>query len=248
MAESKTSTNVETCADTLRRSILDGTIAPETRLPPERRLAEQFGVNRVTVRSALARLAESGLLTVRQGSGYLVRDFRKYGGPDLLLPIADLAAEQGSLPEVAADLLLVRRQLTAGLLEQLCSSMTRARRERIEKAVDVFELIVQEEGGAESLAQVDLDILSALLMASGSAVLALSLNPIAAALNSLPELREAIYQHPKENLAAWQRIVDWLSQPTRSGIEGIIAELKLRDERAVAEIDATIRWDRMART
>jgi GntR family transcriptional regulator, transcriptional repressor for pyruvate dehydrogenase complex len=248
MAELKTSTSVENCANSLRRSILDGTIAPETRLPPERRLAEQFGVNRVTVRSALARLAESGLLSVRQGSGYLVRDFHKHGGPDLLLPIADLAAEQGSLPEVVADLLMVRRQLASGLLERLCSSMTKARRERIEEAVDAFELVVEQGGNTESLAEADLGILSSLLVASGSAVLALSLNPINAVLNSLPELREAIYQHPNENLAAWRGLVHWLAQPTRSAIEGIITELKLRDERAVAEIDATVRWDRMART
>jgi len=185
---------------------------------------------------------------VRQGSGYLVRDFRKHGGPDLLLPIADLAAEQGSLPEVVADLLMVRRQLATGLLERLCSSMTTARRERIEQAVDAFEAVVEEGGSAESLAEVDLDILGALLMASGSAVLGLSLNPIHAVLSSLPELREAIYQHPEENLAAWRGLVHWLGQPTRSAIEGIMTELKLRDERAVAEIDATIRWDRMART
>jgi len=247
MTESRAITSVDSCLETLRRSILDGSITAGTRLPPERRLAEQFGVNRVTVRSALARLAESGLLTVRQGSGYVVQDFRKHGGPDLLLPIADLAAEQGSLPEVVADLLMVRRQLAAGLLERLCSSMTSGRKERIESAVDAFARVVEEEGDSEALAVADLDILSALLMASGSAVLGLSLNPIHAVLSSLPELRDAIYHQPEENLAAWRGLVLWLNQPTRTAIETMMTELKLRDERAVAEIDATIRWDRMGR-
>ena len=247
MTESKPSTSVDACTRRLRRSILDGSLAAGARLPPERRLAEQFGVNRVTVRSALARLAESGLLTVRQGSGYLVRDFRKHGGPDLLLPIAELAAEQGSLPEVIADLLMVRRQLAAGLLERLCSSMNDVHREHISQAIEAFATEVDLGSDSESLAAADLAILNALLLASSSAVLALSLNPIHAVLGSLDELRCALYEHPEENLAAWRTLMLWLAQPTRAAITGIIGELKLRDERAVAEIDSTIRWDRMAR-
>jgi len=247
MSEAATTTSVDQCTSSLRRSILDGTMAPGSRLPPERRLAEQFGVNRVTVRSALARLAESGLVSVRQGSGYLVRDFRRHGGPDLLAGIADLAAEQGSLPEVVADLLTVRRQLTAALLEQLCSSRSHAGRERVEEAVDAFAEAVSTGADADALAQADVEILGSLLVASGSAVLGLCLNPISGVLASLPELRDALYQHPEENLAGWQVLVAWLQQPTTVAIDTIIGELKLRDERTVAEIDATIRWDRMGR-
>src|SRR5690606_17342196 len=83
---------VETCARTLRRAIIEGKIPVGSRLPPERKLAESFGVNRVTVRGALAQLATSRLLSVRQGSGYVVRDFREEGGPDLIAGLAELAA------------------------------------------------------------------------------------------------------------------------------------------------------------
>jgi DNA-binding FadR family transcriptional regulator len=241
-------TTVDQCVVSLRRSILDGTIAPGARLPPERRLAEDFGVNRVTVRSALARLAESGLLSVRQGSGYLVRDFRLHGGPDLLTDIADLAAEQGSLPDVVADLLLVRRQLAAAVLERLCSTCRESDRRRIEETIDAFAEAVASGGDPEALAEADVNILSALLFASGSAVLGLSLNPIGKVLASLPELREALYQQPEENLAGWRLLLAWLKSPSSSTISAIMSELKLRDERTVAEIDATIRWDRMGRS
>jgi len=240
-------TSVDQCVVSLRSSILDGSIAPGTRLPPERRLAEEFGVNRVTVRSALARLAESGLLSVRQGSGYLVRDYRLHGGPDLLTGIADLAAEAGSLPEVVADLLLVRRQLAAAVLERLCRTCNDEDRARTSAAIDAFADLVSAGADPAELARADVEILGTLLLATGSAVLGLSLNPISGVLASLPELRDALYQHPEENLAGWQVMLAWLQQPTTQAIDAIMAELKLRDERTVAEIDATVRWDRVGR-
>ncbi len=101
---------VDRCAHALRRAILDGAIAPGERLPPERRLAEDFCVNRVTVRSALAQLAASRLVSVRQGSGYVVRDFRRVGGPDLIAQLAELAREDGDLASVVRDLLSIRAE------------------------------------------------------------------------------------------------------------------------------------------
>lgn len=50
--------------------LLDGgTYPPGTRLPPERTLAEQFGVNRLTVNKALLRFVDAGRLRRRVGSG-----------------------------------------------------------------------------------------------------------------------------------------------------------------------------------
>ena len=43
-------------------------------LPPERMLAERFGVNRHTIRQSMAALAEDGLVRVEQGRGTFVQD------------------------------------------------------------------------------------------------------------------------------------------------------------------------------
>jgi DNA-binding FadR family transcriptional regulator len=59
---------------TLAIQILDGTIPAESKLPPERILAEQFGTSRIIVRQAVHRLADLGLLVVRQGGGTRVGD------------------------------------------------------------------------------------------------------------------------------------------------------------------------------
>lgn len=67
--------------DRLGDAIRDGTLAPGDRLPPERELAERFGVSRVTVRDALRALEVMGLVEVRVGAG---------GGPVVRAPGADV--------------------------------------------------------------------------------------------------------------------------------------------------------------
>ena len=55
-------------AEQIRQAIVTGQLAQGDRLPPERELAEQFGVSRVTVRDALRGLEAMGLIDVRVGA------------------------------------------------------------------------------------------------------------------------------------------------------------------------------------
>ncbi len=59
-------------ADGLERGIGDGTYAAHSRLPGEIEIADRFGVNRHTVRRAIAALAERGLVRAERGSGTYV--------------------------------------------------------------------------------------------------------------------------------------------------------------------------------
>ena len=59
-------------ADSLRDEIAAGAWAPGDRLPSEAALAARFGVHRHTLRAALARLSEEGLLRARRGAGTFV--------------------------------------------------------------------------------------------------------------------------------------------------------------------------------
>ena len=56
----------------IERLILDGKLAPGERLPPERDLAEHFGVSRVSIREALRELENRGLIDRRPGRGTIV--------------------------------------------------------------------------------------------------------------------------------------------------------------------------------
>jgi len=62
-------------ATELAEAIGRGVYAPGQRLPSEHALAEQYGVNRHTIRRSLASLCSQGLVRISQGSGTYVEDF-----------------------------------------------------------------------------------------------------------------------------------------------------------------------------
>lgn len=64
--------NAADIAGTLRRQISSAQFTRNDRLPPERTLAERFGVARGTVREALKQLEDTGFVERRAGSGTYV--------------------------------------------------------------------------------------------------------------------------------------------------------------------------------
>lgn len=71
----------------LQRDIINGVYPPDTRFPPERDLAETYGVSRVTVREAVARLGQLGLVKTMPQSGTYVTDFYSKASFQLLIDI-----------------------------------------------------------------------------------------------------------------------------------------------------------------
>ncbi len=67
-------------ADQIRQSVLTGLAANE-RLPAEAELAIRFGVNRHTVRSAIAALEKEGILRAEQGRGTFLNDRKRLRYP-----------------------------------------------------------------------------------------------------------------------------------------------------------------------
>ena len=53
-------------------ALVSGELKPGDRLPPERELAEQFGVSRTVIRDAVKTLAGRGILHVKHGAGIFV--------------------------------------------------------------------------------------------------------------------------------------------------------------------------------
>ena len=62
----------ESVESALAAGIADGTMPPETQLPPEEGLIERFKVSRTTVRKAIQNLIERGLVEVRRGKATFV--------------------------------------------------------------------------------------------------------------------------------------------------------------------------------
>jgi DNA-binding GntR family transcriptional regulator len=83
----------ESLAEEIRR---DGR-PPGSPLPPERALAEHFGVSRVTLRRALAELERTGLIA-RVGTRWAVAASRIGEPPNALMSFSEMAASRGLSP------------------------------------------------------------------------------------------------------------------------------------------------------
>ncbi len=88
----------------LKAAIEEGVYRPGDRLPTESELQQQFQVSRVTVRTALKRLEEDGLITSRRGSGTFVtaqessRQIERHTSK--LLGFEEDLIQQGGVPEI----------------------------------------------------------------------------------------------------------------------------------------------------
>lgn len=81
----------------LAEEIERGRRLPGSRLPPERALAEHFGVSRVTLRRALEELARAGVIA-RAGTGWAVVSTAIGEPPNVLMSFSEMAASRGLTP------------------------------------------------------------------------------------------------------------------------------------------------------
>ena len=68
-------------ADQIRLGIAAGNLGSDGKLPPELALSERFGVNRHTVRAAIAALVQEGVLRAEQGRGTFIEARKKLSYP-----------------------------------------------------------------------------------------------------------------------------------------------------------------------
>src|SRR5687768_13024025 len=148
--------------DQLVAEVTGGGLGPGEPLPSERRLAEVLGVSRPAVREALQRLAQAGLVDVRQGDATTVRDYRRSGGLDLL---PRLLLPGGELDVSVAKSILEARLLIGPKVAELAAARgiaTDALRETVraleattdpvERQRQALELWEQVVDGASSIA------------------------------------------------------------------------------------------------
>ncbi|HEV2522684.1 MAG TPA: FadR/GntR family transcriptional regulator [Candidatus Acidoferrales bacterium] len=90
----------EEVADRIRVLILDGTFPPGHPLPPERLLAERFGVSRGSIRDALRILEMIGLLETRHGQGTFPHELTV---DRLVAPLASVMAYRQDMKDELMD-------------------------------------------------------------------------------------------------------------------------------------------------
>jgi len=154
--------------------VLAGRYAPGERLPTQRALAADLGVNMASVREGVKRLEQLGLVEVRHGDAMRVRDWRLHGGPDVLV---HLIAREGAL-----DLEMVRAVMEARRLLLSESARLAAGRRSEQQAALLGSLAAQLAGAADDEAAQRLDFawFAVLIEAAGNVVFLLVMNSIRA--------------------------------------------------------------------
>ena len=100
----------ESLAQEIRR---DGR-APGSLLPPERALAEHFGVSRVTLRRALAELERQGIVSRAASRGWAVAGSPIGEPPNALMSFSEMAAVRG----LQAASAVIQRQVRAASMDE----------------------------------------------------------------------------------------------------------------------------------
>ena len=118
--------------DVLIDAIVEGRFPVGSTLPPERELAGQLGINRSSLRQALARLEQLGLTRSEQGRGTAVLDPRIVSDPVLLSRVVNHLG--GGL---LTELFEMRTEITRMVARMASNSATADDVHRLRAAVDL---------------------------------------------------------------------------------------------------------------
>lgn len=176
--------SVDRVATLLRDDLLAGRFPSGGYLPPERELATRLGVNRLTLRAALARLQSEGLVQPLHGAGVRVVPLRE-GATLEVLP--HLVARRDTA--LVQSFLELRRALATEALALACVRATEPQLQ----ALEALAAAQRQEADPQRFASGDLAFGRAVLVAAGSLAFELLLNSVEKAWRAAPWLHEALH-------------------------------------------------------
>jgi GntR family transcriptional repressor for pyruvate dehydrogenase complex len=155
-------------ADALRDRIVQGSLRAGQALPSEREMAEQYEVNRSSVREALRRLEAVGLVVIRQGEPTRVQDI--LAATDLsLLPLL-FESRSDADPALLRELHELRAMLLGWCAERAAERADAASIARLE---ELARALGAPGARASELAELDFQFFEMLVLVSGNRLLAL---------------------------------------------------------------------------
>jgi GntR family transcriptional repressor for pyruvate dehydrogenase complex len=149
-------------------AVVEGRYAPGERLPPQRTLAADLGVNMASLREGIKRLEQLRLVEVRHGDAMRVQDWRATGGLDVLAYAATAD------PALTGALFEARRVL---LREAAALAAARRSADHGRALSELAEAFAAAPDDATAQL-VDLAFMQALIDAAGNLVFTLIINSI----------------------------------------------------------------------
>ncbi len=211
---------VDAVADRLQAEILAERLPAGSRLPSERELSLALGVNRLTLRAALARLEALGLVSTRHGAGTLVASWRERAGLDTLaVLVGSLSPGEPAWRELVASILEVRRVLAAEAVAlatlrhtpddlEVLAALASAQRTRLHDAI--------------SFARGDIAFQRAMVRAAHNVGLELVLNTFARFPDDQPELVARLYDRRDASLLFYDATLELLRAGDPDGARNVL--------------------------
>jgi GntR family transcriptional repressor for pyruvate dehydrogenase complex len=211
----------------LVEDVLSGRYAPGEKLPTQRALAAELDVNMASVREAVKRLEQLGLVEVRHGDAMRVTDWRTSGGLDV---IAHVLFGAGGLDQDMLGQLMEARRLMLGESARLAAERRDGDQARRLESIAERIADARDDAAAQAL---DFAFFSELVEAAGNVVLVLVVNSIRRIYFARGELFVPIVRIPRD--------------PYRHAAQAVKRRQPAAAARAVAQL-AALQEDALARS
>ncbi|MGH8529994.1 MAG: GntR family transcriptional regulator [Nevskiales bacterium] len=196
-------------AAALAFSIAAGRYAAGERLPPVRKLAEDFGVNPNTIQVVLAQLQACGFVSALPRLGLVVRDIEQHGGISTWRLVFQLAQQlPARATRISADLLDMRLVLLTEALNKISEHPKRYDPSPVRRAVEKLELAVATTpDDVIEIARAELNALRILMLVVGQSVVTAVLNSIGEIYLEVPAMIQAMYVQPTDHVELWREVL-----------------------------------------
>jgi len=209
----------------LAEEILSGRYAPGEKLPTQRALAAELGVNMASVREAVKRLEQLRLLEVRHGDAMRVRDWREHGGLDV---IAHVLFRAGGLDTGTLSSLLEARRL---MLQEAARLAAARRSEEQAERLDELAAAFAEAEDDEAAQAIDFAFMTELVESSGNVVFVLILNSIRQLYFERAELFRAVVRDREELAPIYRRAASAIGSGAAGRAASAVARIAEVQER-----------------
>ena len=205
----------EDVARQIQRLIVDGVLKPGELLPPERQLAEQFGVSRNSVRDAIRALELTGFVIARHGEGNVVADV---SADTLVAPIATLLLHKRKL---VAELLDVRRMIEPALAAR---AAVHASDEEIAHLEEILGRQREKTARGESTVEEDSQFHYSIALAAGNSVVRKLLDVLMDLLRETRARSLQVEGRLERSLAGHRRVLDAIRRRDARGAERAVRQ------------------------
>jgi GntR family transcriptional regulator, transcriptional repressor for pyruvate dehydrogenase complex len=209
---------VDLLTNKLREEILSGRYRQGATLPPERELADTLRVNRTSLKHALLRLEQLGLIAIRHGIGSVVLDPAETAGAELIAHLVFRA--DGVDPSMFADMIEARTLLGSFLARLAAERRSQADLKSLADLIAEVELAA----GPADVQRSELEFFRAVVRATGNKVFAFLANSMFSIYRSQAGVFRAAFADRGFVQSSLERIRDAITAKDGAGAEAAASE------------------------